>query len=146
MITFVDDVRVTGSSKKQCRGVRRQFASRMQYLGIQDAPRKYRLPSKSNTGAWTGTIFSVDKDVISKRTRTTTHVRRLHRRASHYFVDSSHHRILAAICVHDLPAAQALSRQFFNDFVERESFAILDMKQRQKFYSALSNHMWASLS
>ena len=40
---------------------------------------------------------------------------------------------------------QTLSRQFLNDF-ERESFAILEMKQRQKFYSALSNHTWASLS
>jgi hypothetical protein len=40
-VTFVDDVRLTGSSCKRCHEVHRQFASRMQYLGIQDAPRKF---------------------------------------------------------------------------------------------------------
>ena len=40
---------------------------------------------------------------------------------------------------------QALSRQFLNDY-EKESFAILEMKQRQKFYAQLSSHMRASLS
>ena len=38
----------------------------MQYLGIQDAPRKFRPPSQSQTGAWTGTIFKIDNNVISK--------------------------------------------------------------------------------
>ena len=46
--------------------VHRQFTSRMKYLGIQDAPRKFRAPSQAQAGAWTGTIFKVTKDLISK--------------------------------------------------------------------------------
>ncbi len=38
----------------------------MQYLGIQDAPRKFRPPSQDEAGAWTGTIFRVTKNVITK--------------------------------------------------------------------------------
>jgi hypothetical protein len=49
VITFVDDVRVTGFSKENCRNVHHQFASRLQFLGMQDAPRKYRPPF-SNPG------------------------------------------------------------------------------------------------
>ena len=44
VITFVDDGRVTGSSKENCWGVYHQFASRMQFLGLQNAPRKFRPP------------------------------------------------------------------------------------------------------
>lgn len=66
VITFVDDVRITGFSKENCHAVRRQFASRIQYLGMQDAPRKFRPPSQSQAGAWTGTIFRVGKESISK--------------------------------------------------------------------------------
>ena len=66
VITFVDDVRIVGSSKEHCRSVHRQFMSRMQYLGIQDAPRKYRPPSQDQAGAWTGTIFKVTKESITK--------------------------------------------------------------------------------
>ena len=47
VVTFVDDVRVTGydCSKENCRNVHhQQFASRIQYLGMQDdaPPRKFR--------------------------------------------------------------------------------------------------------
>ena len=66
VITFVDDVRMVGSSKEHCHQVRRQFTGRMQYLGIQDAPRKFRSPSQDLAGAWTGTIFRVSKKVITK--------------------------------------------------------------------------------
>jgi hypothetical protein len=66
VVAFVDDVRITASSKESCHDVHRQFTSRMQYLGFQDAPRKFRPPSQSNAGAWTGTIFSVGRSVISK--------------------------------------------------------------------------------
>ena len=66
VITFVDDVRITGYSKANCHGVRRQFASRIQFLGMQDAPRKFRPPSQIQAGAWTGTIFRVGPDTISK--------------------------------------------------------------------------------
>jgi hypothetical protein len=66
VITFVDDVRVTGYSKENCRDVHHQFASRIQFLGMQDAPRKFRPPSQSQAGAWTGTIFRISSDSISK--------------------------------------------------------------------------------
>ena len=65
-ITFVDDVRFTGSSKERCWLVYRQFASRMQYLGLQNAPRKFRPPSQDQAGAWMGTIFRVGPESVSK--------------------------------------------------------------------------------
>ena len=66
IITFVDDVRIIGHSKENCHGVHRQFTSRMQFLGMQDAPRKFRPPSQGAAGAWTGTIFRVTSESISK--------------------------------------------------------------------------------
>jgi hypothetical protein len=66
VITFVDDVRITGFSKENCRNVHHQFASRIQYLGMQDAPRKFRPPSQDQAGAWTGTIFRIQGDAISQ--------------------------------------------------------------------------------
>lgn len=66
VVTFVDDVQMTGSCREHCHEVHRQFTSRIQYLGILDAPRKFRPPSQSQTGAWTGTIFKITKNVISK--------------------------------------------------------------------------------
>ena len=66
LVTFVDDVRLIGSSKERCHLVHRQFTSRMQYLGIQDAPRKFRPPSQDQAGAWTGTMFKITQNVISK--------------------------------------------------------------------------------
>lgn len=66
VVTFVDDVRITGFSKENCHAVHRQFASRIQYLGMQDAPRKFRPPSQAHAGAWTGTIFRIADPIISK--------------------------------------------------------------------------------
>ena len=66
VITSVDDVRITGYSKENCHEVHRQFASRVQYLGMQDAPRKFRPPSQEQAGAWTGTIFKISPSSISK--------------------------------------------------------------------------------
>ncbi len=68
--TFVDDVRIVGHSKANCHSVHRQFTSRMQYLGFQDAPRKYRPPSQSSAGAWTGTLFKVSPSSITKTVTT----------------------------------------------------------------------------
>ena len=66
VVTFIDDVRVTGHSKENCHQVHRQFCSRIQWLGMQDAPRKFRPPSQTQAGAWTGTIFKIDQNLISK--------------------------------------------------------------------------------
>ena len=70
VITFVDDVRIVGHSKGNCHAVHRQLISRMQFLGIQDAPRKFRPPSQAGAGAWTGTIFRITSDSISKSVST----------------------------------------------------------------------------
>ncbi|KAI2491134.1 hypothetical protein MHU86_23420 [Fragilaria crotonensis] len=59
VVTFADDVRVTGYSKSNCWDVYHQFASRIQFLGMQNAPRKFRPPSQLDAGAWTGTIFKI---------------------------------------------------------------------------------------
>ncbi len=66
VITFVDDVRIVGTSKEHCHLVHRQFTGHMQYLGIQDAPRKFRPPLQDQAGAWTGTIFKVKSSRITK--------------------------------------------------------------------------------
>ena len=66
VVTFVDDVRITGYSKENCHMVHRQFASKFQWLGMQDAPRKFRPPSQLHAGAWTGTIFKVTPTDITK--------------------------------------------------------------------------------
>lgn len=67
VITFVDDGRMTGPSKENCWLVYRQFASRIQYyLGMQNAPRKFRPPSKDRAGAWTGTIFRINSESVVK--------------------------------------------------------------------------------
>ena len=66
VVTFVDDVRVTGYSKANCWDVYHQFTSRVQYLGMQNAPRKFRAPSQVEAGAWTGTIFKIGADHITK--------------------------------------------------------------------------------
>jgi hypothetical protein len=64
--TFIDDGRLCGHSKENCHAVHRRFASRFQYLGTQDAPRKYRPPSQNSAGAWTGCIFKIESSTISK--------------------------------------------------------------------------------
>jgi hypothetical protein len=66
VVTFIDEVRITGFSKENCHAVRRQFGSRIQYLGMQDAPRKFRPPSQKSAGAWTGTVFKVGSSLITK--------------------------------------------------------------------------------
>ncbi len=63
---FVDDVRIVGTSKEHCPLVHRQFRGHMQYLGILDAPRKFRPPLQDQAGAWTGTIFKVKSIRITK--------------------------------------------------------------------------------
>jgi hypothetical protein len=60
---FVDDFRQTGNSKKEAWLAARQVASRSNYLGIQDAPRK-RRDGSSTPGAWTGSIIRTGEDGV----------------------------------------------------------------------------------
>lgn len=62
MTAFVDDLRALGLSYEQAWKVARQIASRLQYLGIQDAPRKRRL----DNGPWAGGVYGTDNGQITK--------------------------------------------------------------------------------
>ena len=59
---YVDDLRTTGHTMEQSWEVARQVASRFQYLGIQDAPRKRRV----DNGPCAGTIYSTSNGTIQK--------------------------------------------------------------------------------
>jgi hypothetical protein len=64
MVAFVDDLHLTGFSIENAWAVARHILSRLQYLGIQDAPRKRRPPSQ-RPGAWAGAIFKISPEKIS---------------------------------------------------------------------------------
>jgi hypothetical protein len=61
---YVDDIRVWGVSDTHCWEVSRRIASRCQYLGIQDAPRKRRAPSRT-PGAWAGSNVVISTEGIA---------------------------------------------------------------------------------
>jgi hypothetical protein len=65
IIGFVDDLRSSGRAEEESWQISRQVASRLQYLGIQDAPRK-RRPPVQNPGAWAGAFFSTSKGKITQ--------------------------------------------------------------------------------
>jgi hypothetical protein len=64
IVVFVDDLRLTGFSIENAWAVARHILSRLQYLGIQDAPRKLRPPSQ-NPGTWAGAIVKIYPEKIS---------------------------------------------------------------------------------
>jgi hypothetical protein len=65
VLTFVDDSRASGLNEEVTWKIGRQVASRLQYLGVQDAPRKRRPPHRK-TGAWAGAIFSTENGLITQ--------------------------------------------------------------------------------
>ena len=65
VVTYIDDLRVSGYSMENSWQVGRQLASRFQYLGIQDAARKRRPPSQ-RPGAWAGSLLRVTCESITK--------------------------------------------------------------------------------
>ena len=60
---YVDDVRVMGSSEVICREATRRASQILQYLGQQDACRKYRPPHTS-PGPWCGSFVAVKDDSV----------------------------------------------------------------------------------
>jgi len=62
--TFVDDMRAAGYSLEATWQAMRTIASRLNYLGIQDAPRKRRSPLKTEAGAWTGALQRIFDTLI----------------------------------------------------------------------------------
>jgi hypothetical protein len=57
VVAFVDNLRASGCSVEHTWAIARQVVSRLQYLGLQDAPRKRRPPIRT-PGAWAGSIFT----------------------------------------------------------------------------------------
>ena len=57
---YVDDLRSVGWSLEHAWQFARVTASPLQYLGIQDAPRKRRI----DAGPWAGTVYSVTKEDV----------------------------------------------------------------------------------
>jgi hypothetical protein len=63
LVAFIDDLRASGISVEKTWAICRQVTSRLQYMGIQDAPRKRRPPVR-NPGAWAGSVFiTTDSEV-----------------------------------------------------------------------------------
>ena len=64
---YVDDLRVIAATMNKAWIASRQAAARIQYLGVQDAPRKRRL----DNGPWAGTVFNTSNNIISKTVTLT---------------------------------------------------------------------------
>ena len=56
LFTFVDDLRPCGCSSAESWQAGRRAGSKLNWLGIQDAPRK-RRDSRQDPGAWAGSII-----------------------------------------------------------------------------------------
>ena len=59
---YVDELRIAAATLNLAWVASRQTASRIQYLGSQDAPRKRRV----DKGPWTGTIFDTENGSVTK--------------------------------------------------------------------------------
>jgi hypothetical protein len=57
IVAFVDDHCASAHLVERTWGILRQVVSRLQYLGLQDAPRKQRLPVCIPV-AWAGSVFN----------------------------------------------------------------------------------------
>jgi hypothetical protein len=62
--TYIDDIRTCGQSDEHCWEVSHKVASHCGYLGIQDAPRKRRVPSKS-PGTWAGSSVVITQEGVA---------------------------------------------------------------------------------
>jgi hypothetical protein len=56
ILSYVDDLQSSGASKELCKQATKRIALVVNYLGMQDAPRKCHIPSKT-PGAWTALWF-----------------------------------------------------------------------------------------
>jgi hypothetical protein len=63
LFIFVDDLRPTGPSRSEAWRAARRAASMLNYLGIQDTPRK-RRDSSQNPGAWAGSVILTTEDGV----------------------------------------------------------------------------------
>jgi hypothetical protein len=61
---YVDDVRTAGDSYESCWQAARTVASKYNYLGLQDAPRKRRAPS-TEAGPWAGSTIHTSNNTVT---------------------------------------------------------------------------------
>lgn len=64
LFMYVDDGRVTAPNKLECKLATRQAASRLNFLGIQEAARKRRWGSRK-PGAWAGSVVTTDAESVN---------------------------------------------------------------------------------
>jgi hypothetical protein len=64
LVLFVDDLRDSGPTVESTWAVSRTVASRIQYLGIQEASRKRRPPTRT-PGVWAGGVFKTSATNVS---------------------------------------------------------------------------------
>lgn len=65
LVIFVDDVRAAAITIELAWAIARQVCSRVQYLGVQDAARKRKPPTRT-PGAWAGAVFATTDDTVTK--------------------------------------------------------------------------------
>jgi hypothetical protein len=63
LFIYVDDVRVTGNTAKKCDAAVRRAASTVNWLGVQDVPRKQRFRKQAG-GAWAGSVVETDGEGV----------------------------------------------------------------------------------
>jgi hypothetical protein len=63
LFIYVDDVRVTGNSDKECDAAARRAASIVKDLGVQDAPQKKRF-GEQEAGAWAGSVVETNGEGV----------------------------------------------------------------------------------
>ena len=82
LVAFVDDLRASGFDKESAWAITRQFFSRLQYLGIQDAPRRIRPSTRKEASAWSDSVFKTfgDKVKISFTQKKMEQIQSLDRR------------------------------------------------------------------
>ena len=60
---YVDDIRSVGYSEVNCRNATRRASQLLQYLGQQDASRKYR-PPHTKPGPWSGSFVAIKDNAV----------------------------------------------------------------------------------
>ena len=64
IVSFIDDLRISACDEETVWAISRQLLSRYQYLGIQDATRKTRPPTRDEVTAWAGSVFVTSQDEV----------------------------------------------------------------------------------
>jgi len=63
LFLYINDLRPTGPSKRECWDTSHQVGSRLTWYGLQVAARKRRDASRT-PGAWAGTVIHMDGEVV----------------------------------------------------------------------------------